>query len=270
MASVTDHNITGTDGNNTIRVRFYDPGVSKPAPLLIYVYGGGGNMDFHDPGLRQIANSTGFMVATMDYRFVPFPDSLDDVVTSVRWIHQNSDDLGVDSNRIALGGVSRGANLALSTALVLRDSPDVEEQNLVRVLYLLNGYYSPYLLESKSATMFGNGTDLITSEDIEMLLDQIHQNKSDYSNTLAFPLLSENLTGLPPVYIVASSIDPVRNESIELATRLEEERQEYYLSVWPGVGHNSGSFIFTPVIPELQTYLDSMTVYLRGVLNDNN
>ena len=88
-------------------------------------------------------NSTGFMVATMDYRFAPFSASLDDVVATVRWIHQNSEQLGVDSQRIALGGVSRGANLALSTALLLRDSANAEEQNLVRVLYLLSGYYSP-------------------------------------------------------------------------------------------------------------------------------
>jgi acetyl esterase len=275
MASITDYNITGTDGNNnnnnnTIRVRFYDPGIqSKPAPLLIYLYGRAGdeiNMDFSDPGLRVLANSTGFMVATMDYRFAPFSDSLDDVVSTVRWIHQNSEHLGVDPQRIALGGVSRGANLALSTALILRDSGNIEEQNLIRVLYLLNGYYSPDLLESKSMEMFGHGIDLLTSEDIEMIFDQMHQNESDYSNPLAFPILSKNLTGLPPVYIVTSGIDPVRDDSVELATRLEEEGQEHYLSVWPGVGHSAGSFIFTPVIPELQTYLNSMTVYLRGVL----
>jgi acetyl esterase/lipase len=277
MASITDYNITGTDGNNnnnnTIRVRFYDPGVhTKPAPLLIYLYGRAGeeiNMDFSDPGLRILANSTGFMVAVMDYRFAPFSDSLDDIVATVRWIHQNSEQLGIDSQRIALGGESRGANLALSTALVLRDSGNPKEQNLIRVLYLLNGYYSPDLLGSKSAKMFGNGTDLITSEDIKMIFDQMHQNESDYSNPLAFPILSKNLTGLPPLYVVASGIDPVRDDSIELAARLQEEGQEHYLVVWPGVGHSAGSFIFTPVIPELQTYHDSMTVYLRGVLTDN-
>lgn len=274
MASVTDYNITGSDGNNnTIRVRFYDTGIqTKPAPLLIYLYGRSGeerNMDSSDPGLRILANSTGFMVATMDYRFAPFSASLDDVVSTVRWIHQNSEQLAVDSQRIALGGESRGANLALSTALALRDSDNSEDQNLVRVLYLLNGYYSPDLLESNSAKMFGNGTDLITSADIEMIFDKMHQNKSDYSNPLAFPLLSKNLTELPPMYIVASGIDPLKDESIKLAMRLQEEGEEYYLSMWPGVGHSAASFIFTPVIPELQSYHDSMTVYLRGMLTDN-
>jgi acetyl esterase len=271
LASITDHNITGTDGN-IIRVRFYDPGVqSTPAPLLIYLYGRAGeeiNMDQSDPGFRFLANSTGFMVATMDYRFAPFADSVDDVVAAVRWIHQNADELGVDSDRIALGGISRGANVALSTALVLRDSGNLEEQNLVRVLYLLNGYYSPNVLQSRSAEMFGNGTDLITSNEIEMIFSQIHQNQSDYRNPVAFPILSKSLAGLPPVYIVASGIDPVRDDSFELAARLQDEGQEHYLVLWPGLGHSAGSFIFNPVIPEVQTYLDSMTVYLEGVLTE--
>jgi acetyl esterase/lipase len=87
MASITDYTISGSDNNNTIRVRFYDPGVqSKPAPLLIYLYGRSGeerNMGSSDPGLRVLANSTGFMVATMDYRFAPFSASLDDVVATI-------------------------------------------------------------------------------------------------------------------------------------------------------------------------------------------
>ncbi len=120
--------------------------------------------------------------------------------------------------------------------MALRDSENPEEQNLIRVLYLLNGYYSPSVLESRSAKIFGNGTDLITSEYIEILFNRIYQNESDYSDPLAFPILSENLTGLPPVYIVASGIYPIKDESIELAARLQGEGQEHYLTVWPVLG----------------------------------
>jgi|Tabmets5t2r1_1033131.scaffolds.fasta_scaffold05752_4 acetyl esterase len=272
MASITDRNITGTDAN-TIPVRFYDPGVSgKPAPLLIYLDGRAGeeiNMDFSDPGLRILANSTGFMVATMDYRFAPFSDALDDVVSTVHWIHENSGQLGVDPERIALAGESRSANLALSTVLVLRDSPNTEDENLVRVLYLLNGYYSPDLLEQRSMEMFGHGIDLISAEDIEPIFAQIYRNESDYRNPLAFPILHKTMIGLPPAYIVASGIDPVKDESIELAARLQEEGEEHCFVKWPGVGHSTGSFIFTPMIPEIQTYLDSMTAFLREALTDN-
>ncbi len=268
IASIDNYSISRSDGA-TLPIRLYDPGVeTKPAPLLIFVYGGGGNMDFYDPGLRHLASSTGLMVATMDYRPAPFLNSLDDVVAAIRWIVQNSSNLGVDSERIALGGVSRGANLTLSTALFLRDSGNPEEQNLIRVLYLLSGYYSPEVLSSQSMEMFGYGIDLVSYEDVERLLGEIYQDKSDYSNPLAFPMLAESLSNLPPVYVVAAGIDPVRDDSIELAARLDEAGQEYYLVMWPGVGHNAGSFLFTPITPEIETYLDAMAVYLRGVLID--
>ncbi len=54
--------------------------------------------------------------------------------------------------------------------------------------------------------------------------------------------------------------------TVGLAKRLQEEGQEYFLSMWPGVGHSTGTFIFASVLPETQTYLDSMMVYLRAVL----
>ena len=54
--------------------------------------------------------------------------------------------------------------------------------------------------------------------------------------------------------------------TVGMAKRLQEEGQEYYLSMWPSVGHSTGTFISTSVLPETQTYLDSMTVYLGAVL----
>jgi hypothetical protein len=50
---------------------------------------------------------------------------------------------------------------------------------------------------------------------------------------------------------------------------LQEEGEEHCFVKWPGVGHSTGSFIFTPMIPEIQTYLDSMTAFLREALTDN-
>lgn len=60
--------------------------------------------------------------------------------------------LGIDTNKMALGGDSAGANLALSAALALRDSNNTTKQhhNLFRVLYLLYGPYSPDPLNSTS------------------------------------------------------------------------------------------------------------------------
>ena len=272
MAAISDYQIPGPDGNN-INLRVYDPSEDKKSssPLLIHVYGGGGMMDFFDASMRRLANSTGFMVATMNYGQGPFPAALNDVISTIRWIAENGKDrLGIDPSTIALGGHSFGANMALSTALALKDSHKPEERDLVKVLYLLNGFYSPDVLSSKSMEMFGQGQHGLSYEDAKMAFDHIFQNKSDYSNPRAFPLLAQNMTGLPPVYIVAAGVDPAKDESIDLANRLRDAGQEYYLTIWPGVGHSSGSLIFTDQTPEIQEYLEAMTIYLRAELSNSS
>lgn len=87
---------------------------------------------------------------------------------------------------------------------------------------------------------------------------------SDYKNPFAFPLLAKNLSGLPQMYIVAMGLDPLKDDSIKLADRLQQHGQEYYLTIWPGVSHGALSLI--PITPEIQKYLDAMTTYLRVVL----
>ena len=72
---------------------------------------------------------------------------------------------------------------------------------------------------------------------------------------------------LPPMYIAAMALDPLKDDSIKLAHRLQQQGQEYYLSTWPGVAHGALSFI--PITPEIQKYLDAMTTYLKGVLTQS-
>jgi acetyl esterase len=274
MVSVKDFFIHGLEGND-IRLRLYDPGVDrKPSPVIVYMFGGGwtvGNVDVFDDSIRRIANSSGLMVAAMDYRLAPehpFPAGLNDVVATVRWISEHGEEIGIDPNRIALGGHSAGANLALSTALILRDSDNPSDKDLIKTLFLIAGQYSPDILNSESMRMFGQGQFGASVEDAKMALNWTFHNASDYSNPLAFPLLADNLTGLPPVYIAAMALDPLKDDSIKLADRLREAGQEHYLAVWPGVAHSA--IVMIPITPEIQAYLDSMTVYLKGILEPTN
>jgi len=210
------------------------------------------------------------MVAAMDYRLAPehpFPAGLNDVISIVKWIANNGTRIGIDTNKMALGGDSAGANLALSTALALRDSNNKEYHNLIRVLYLLYGPYSPNLLNSTSMKIFGNGEFGLTYAQMKFVMGQTFKNASDYKNSLAFPLLARNLSGLPPMYIAAMALDLLKDDSIKLAHRLQQQWQEYYLSTWPGVAHGALSFI--PITPEIQKYLDAMTTYLKGVLTQS-
>jgi acetyl esterase/lipase len=100
-------------------------------------------------------------------------------------------------------------------------------------------------------------------------MNQTFQKPEDYKNPLAFPILATpaNLTRLPPIYIVAAALDPLKDDSIKLANLLQKSDQEYYLNIWPGLGH--GVLNIVSGIPEAKVYVDSMIVYLRGVLTKN-
>jgi len=272
MKSISDYikKIPGTGGNN-ITLRVYDPGAEKPSPVLIFVHGGGwttGNIDIYDDSIRRLAKSSELIVVTMNYRLAPenpFPAGLEDVISIVKWIYENGTRVAdMDADRIALGGDSAGATLALSTALYLRNSSNLDDKNIIDVLYLLYGPYSPQLLERESMKRFGQGQYGLTYAQMNWAMNQTFTNSSDYQNPLAFPLLADSFKELPPIYIAAMGLDPLKDESIHLAEQLEKEDHEYYLSIWPGVAHGALSLI--PLTPEIEKYLDAMTIYLRGVL----
>src|SRR5215218_6977687 len=267
MASVVDHYIPSNETDRKIHLRIYDPGVtSKPSPTLVFVHGGGwtiGTVDNYDNSIRRLANSSGLLVAAMDYRLAPenpFPAGLNDVIATVKWIKENGESIGIDPNRIALGGDSAGANLALASAIALRNE---RQGGALRALYLLYGLYTPDK-NTESMQLFGNGEYGITKTQFQWVMNLTFQRPEDWSNPLAFPIL-DNLTGsLPPIYIAAMGLDPLRDDSILLADKLKLVGQEHYLSIWPGVAH--GALSLMSVTPEIQKYVDAMSTYLRGVL----
>ena len=267
MASVVDHDIPSNETGRQIHLRIYDPGVrDKPSPALVFLHAGSwtaGTVDDFDNSIRRLANSSGLIVAAIDYRLAPenpFPAGLNDVIDTVKWIKENGESIGIDPNRIALGGDSAGANLALASTIALRNEG---QGDAVRALYLLNGVYTPEK-NTESMRLFGDGGYGITKIQLQWAMNVTFQESEDWSNPLAFPLL-DNLTGnLPPMYIAAMGLDPLKDESILLSEKLRLAGQEYYLSIWPGVTH--GAINLISVTPEIQQYVDAMSTYLKGVL----
>jgi len=114
-------------GYRPLELDLYLPPVGGPAPVVVYVHGGGWQRgtrrdpppliaaDFYD----QIA-AEGFAVAAADYRLsgeARFPAPLQDVRTAVGWIRDNAVLYGLDADRVFLWGDSAGGHLALLAAL---------------------------------------------------------------------------------------------------------------------------------------------------------
>ena len=109
-------------------------------PVFVCFHGGGwmiGSVEQFDPITRQVANATGAIVVSVDYRLAPehpFPAPLDDCWRRARSGSSSTRvEFGGDAARLAVGGDSAGGNLAAVCALLARDAgaPQLALQVLV-------------------------------------------------------------------------------------------------------------------------------------------
>ena len=131
--------------DRAVPVRFYDPiGDGDPLPTLIYFHGGGwvvGDLDSNDRALRLLALESGVGILSVDYCLAPenpFPAPLNECLEVARWVYRNGASHGIDVERLAIGGDSAGANLALATAIDLREAGE----QWLRYMLLIYGVYA--------------------------------------------------------------------------------------------------------------------------------
>ncbi len=220
LPAIDDHAIPGAFGPTRIRV--YHPVESEsPLPALVYFHGGGwviGDLETEDLKLRYLARHSHCAVISVDYVLAPehkFPDPVDDCLAASRWIAQHGPELGIDPERLALGGASAGAHLALATAIRLRDAGE----NWLRALLLFYGVFSART-DTPSRHLFGNGDFGLTKEDMDFFLSRFLRHPSQKTEPLVSPL-DADLAGLPPTILIAAELDPLRDDSRDLAARLQ-------------------------------------------------
>lgn len=119
--------------------RLYRPHGKRPTPALVWFRGGGfviGGLDQADAVCRRVASESGLVVASVDDRLAPehpFPAAADDAFAATSWLSAAARDLGIDPDRLAVGGDSAGGNLAAVFSLRARDQagPPIAFQLLV-------------------------------------------------------------------------------------------------------------------------------------------
>ena len=262
MATITDHPIVADTGRS-ILIRVYDPGVQvTPSPALIYLHGGAFSLD-HIDNLDHVcchlAESSQLFVASIEYRLAPehpYPAALEDSVAAIRWLVRNGKQWRLDERRLAIGGESTGATLALGASLRL----DPTTRASIRALFLLYGCYHP--TSPRTGLRHLNPFDL-DDDRLRAFVDLYQPNEQAQLEPSAWPLLAD-LGHLPFLYIVACTADSLREHSQILASRAREAGQPHCLVEWPGMPHDCLRLIRG--VPELESHLDAMSASLRGFL----
>jgi acetyl esterase len=235
MAETTDRWVAAT--GRRVFCRVFRPVTDRVVPTLVYFHGGGwvwANVDTHDRMTREYAAAGQVAVVSVDYALSPeakFPQALLECAAVVRFIAERGAEWGLDPARILLGGDSAGGNLALSTALLLRDTGGPALKGV-----LANYPVSDARFDTPSYREFGSGGYGLSTERMAFYWNVYVPHEIDRLHPLAAPLRAD-LTGLPPVMVLLAELDVLRSEGEALVAKLRTSGVAVETETFAGTVH---------------------------------
>jgi len=244
LAAIRDEQIVMRDGEN-IRLRIYNPTDQKDLPLIIFFHGGGfvtRTIESHDLVCRRLSHLNQAVVVSVDYRLAPeykFPIPHQDCYDATTWIADNAHQLGGDPDRLTVMGDSAGGNLATVVSILSRDLNGPKIKNQVLIYPTVDAR-----LNHPSIDKFSEGY-FLTKPLMNWFLDHYKSKEEDIHDPLMSPLLTEDLSDLPPAFVFTAAYDPLKDEGAAYAKKLESAGNEVVFKEYPNVIHG---FINMPKI----------------------
>jgi acetyl esterase len=240
-------------------VRIYRPDDALSGAALVYLHGGGfilGGLDTHDRIMRLLARETGAPVVGIDYALAPetrFPRQIAQIAGALPQLAR----FGLQPERLALGGDSAGAHLALAVTLEMRRHGAPPP----RALLLYYGSFG--VRDSASRRLYGGPWDGLGEAELEFYRQSYLRGPEDARDP-RYDLLSADLAGAPPAFIAAAALDPLLDDSRALAAMLEELATTVELRVYDGVLH--GFLHLSRMVDAAMTAITDGARFLRAQL----
>jgi acetyl esterase len=199
--------------------------LAAPAPLILYLHGGGwvlGDAAAYSRQSARIAEQCGAIVAFLDYRRSPehrFPAALDDTMLALPWLAANAPALGADPSRLALMGDSAGGNLAIAAMRLTRAEVPLRCASLLYPVTDLRPYLG-FAPQSLSDAEFASGYYLELAEMGYFGRSYLGDRQNLADDARVSPLSATDLAGLPPVSLYAAGHDVLRDQGEAFAKAL--------------------------------------------------
>jgi acetyl esterase/lipase len=237
--SAVAEEITYTEVNlEEFNLHIYRPtAASTLLPILIWIHGGGmvaGKAVNDHAEACEYALAANLVVVSVDYRLAPenpYPAAIDDCMNALIWVKAHAGEIGGDSTRIAVGGMSAGGGLAAALAQRARDEdidlglqlliyPMLDDQSAVLADVANRG-----LTWSRASNKFGWSSYLG------------HSAGLPDNRPYAIPARRKNLESLAPAWIGVGDLDLFYDEDLHYAERLRSSGVEVELLTVPGMYH---------------------------------
>ena len=218
IGAVTDRHVDGPAG--PLKMRFYTPReLTGRSPALFFVHGGGwiyGDLDSHDALCRVLAEQAQVRVVAVDYRLAPeapFPAAFEDCWAAWTWVVEHAVGLGIDPDRIAVGGDSAGGNLA---AIIAQEA--VRTSTPAPAFQLLIYPAVDFVERAPSRGIFTDGF-FLTKAFMDLAEENYLTGGEDRADRRLSPL-HHDPAGVAPAYVVTAGFDPLRDEGQAYADAL--------------------------------------------------
>ena len=219
-----------------VPIRIHRPVADPALPVLIYAHGGGWtifSVDTHDRLMREYAARAGITVIGVDFSLAPearFPSQIHELVSVVRWIRSSASNQWLAAEKLAIGGDSAGANLALATNLALRAG----HERVLDAMLLNYGAFDPSA--TKSHDRYGSEEYMLTPQEMaEFWSNYLPEEASN--DPLGRPLMAD-LHALPPTYFCIAECDILADENWEMAQRLLDSDVPVVAKGYAGATHS--------------------------------
>ena len=239
-----------------IHCEWHVPPGCEDAPILYYLHGGiyiMGSPATHRRLVSYIAQEAGMRALVPDYRLAPenrFPAALEDSLKVYRRLLRD----GIAASAIAFGGDSAGGNLAMATALALRDADEALPGACVLISPWLDMTNDGESRRSRAAIDPWFNPDHVPASVAKMF------DESKLRNPLVSPVFAD-ASGLPPILIQVGDHEILLSDSTRMAENIRQAGGEVELELWPDMWHVFQFFIGQ--MPESMQAVNDIGRYLR-------
>ncbi|MEM8695990.1 MAG: alpha/beta hydrolase [Pseudomonadota bacterium] len=249
MARVEDMSIPVEGGE--IAARFYLPeNADRTPPAITYLHGGGwvlGTLETHDATCRLLARASEAAILSVAYRLAPehrYPTAAEDCYAALTWLAENAAELGVDGTRLAVAGDSAGGNLAAAATLMTqeRNGPDIAHQLLIYPVTDTD-------FERPSYREHGAPGGFLSTDAMRRFWSDYLGDTAPDDAPLAALIRDTDLSGLPPATVIVAECDPLHDEGVAYAKRLEKAGVPVELIDADGMIH--GFVSMSAIVPEI-------------------
>lgn len=220
--------IRSADDSHDIPVRVFRPQEQRRPDVLLFFHGGGwvtGDIESYTPACGAMADLTGCMVASVDYRLAPehpFPAGLEDCYRAATLLLEDPTRLGAtDADQIVMVGDSAGGNLAAAVALLLHQHGRRRPRRQILLYPVTHWDHDP--VSSPFASVRQHGEDFrLTTTEVQDYFDLYAPSPGQRRDPLVAPLMARDLSGQPSTLVITAELDLLRDEGEAYGAALEE------------------------------------------------